>query len=168
MKSIDTPYLLKRILPTDWEDYKTIRLEALHTNPDKFGSSYQKEVAYSDETWRTLLENESSAIFGLYYQGVLVGLTGVALYNGDHSKAILFSSFVKEEHRGKGLSKLFYAERIAWARGKGCVAILVSHRAGNEVSKAANQRFGFQYTHSEQVLWPDGVRDEELMYTLTL
>ncbi|MFD2555535.1 GNAT family N-acetyltransferase [Sphingobacterium tabacisoli] len=168
MENTETSYSLKRMLPSDWEDYKAIRLEALYTDPDKFGSNYQKEAAYSDSDWYSLLENKNRAIFGLYCQGILVGLTGVALYNGDYSKALLFSSFMKEEHRGKGLSKLFYEERIAWAKQNGCTAILVSHRAGNEISKAANQRFGFRYTHSELVVWPDGTQDEELMYTLML
>ena len=38
-------YRLRRLLPSQWEDYKLIRLEALKTNPEMFGSNYAKEVA---------------------------------------------------------------------------------------------------------------------------
>lgn len=38
-------YRLQRLLPSQWEEYKSIRLEALKTNPEMFGSNYAKEVA---------------------------------------------------------------------------------------------------------------------------
>ncbi|MBL1408496.1 GNAT family N-acetyltransferase [Sphingobacterium faecale] len=168
MKNNIGQYDLIRLSADQWQAYKDIRLEALQAEPGKFGSNYAKESNYSDQEWSTLLENDNRAIFGLYHQSNLVGLTGVALFYGDHSKALLFSSYIKPEHRGKGVSTLFYEERMAWARQKNCRSILVSHRAGNEASKAANQRFGFVYTHSEKVTWPDGSTDDELMYSLDI
>lgn len=161
-------YTLQRLLPPQWEDYKSIRLEALHTNPEMFGSNYAKEVAYSQNDWLSFLENESRAMFALYHGKSLIGLSGVTLKKDDATIAVLFASFIKSAHRGKGLSKLFYKARIDWARQKKCGLIIVSHRVGNTLSKAANQRFGFKYTHAEEVNWPDGVRAEELMYSLEL
>ncbi|MDF2518420.1 MAG: hypothetical protein K0R59_3716 [Sphingobacterium sp.] len=161
-------YVLRRLAPVQREDYKKIRLEALHTDPGVFGSNYQREAAYSQQDWVALLENENCAMFGLYDQDDIVGLTGVVMDRNDASNAILIASFVREPHRGKGLSKLFYRTRIAWAREKGCARITVSHRAGNESSKAANQAFNFTYTHSREVEWPDGTVAAELMYVLVL
>ncbi len=161
-------YTLQRLLPSQWEEYKAIRLEALKTNPEMFGSSYESEVVYSQHDWISLLEKETRAIFALYHTNSLVGLCGVALKKDEPSKAILFSSFIKMPHRGKGLSKLFYQARINWARQKNCSAIVVSHRVGNELSKAANQRFGFKYTHTKEVTWPDGALANELNYSLEL
>lgn len=46
--------------------------------------------------------------------------------------------------------------------------IMVSHRAGNESSKAANQKFGFKYLHANNVSWPDGEFADELVYVLDL
>ncbi|GAA4172770.1 hypothetical protein GCM10022218_14870 [Sphingobacterium ginsenosidimutans] len=40
-------YVLQRLAPAQWEDYKKVRLEALHTDPGVFGSNYQREGAYS-------------------------------------------------------------------------------------------------------------------------
>jgi RimJ/RimL family protein N-acetyltransferase len=161
-------YTLRRMLPSQWEDYRKIRLEALSSNPEMFGSNYTKEAAYSREEWISLLENESRAIFALYYHDSLIGLTGVVLDRDDESTAILIASFIKTPHRGRGLSSLFYQVRIDWARQKKCKAIVVSHRAGNEPSKLANQRFGFKYDYTRKVLWPDGVSADELMYSLKL
>lgn len=161
-------YKLKRFYASEWESYKTIRLEALTTNPELFGSSYVNELTYSREKWISLLENESRAIFALYHLDKLIGLTGVVLNRNNSSEAILISSFIQKLYRGMGLSKLFFQARIDWARQKNCSVIVVSHRIGNEASKAANQRFGFSYTHSEETIWPDGTKADELMYELRL
>ncbi|MDM1296239.1 GNAT family N-acetyltransferase [Sphingobacterium sp. N143] len=161
-------YTLRRLETTAWADYKTIRLEALQTNPEFFGSNYKKESAYNDDDWISLLGNPACAIFGLYDQEVLIGMTGVILDRDDSSNAILIASFIKEPFRGNGLSKLFYEARITWARQKGCNRITVSHRDGNDASKAANQSFNFKYTHAQDVIWPDGVSAKEYMYVLFL
>jgi len=159
-------YTLRRLLPSQWEEYKSIRLEALKTNPEMFGSNYAKEVTYRENDWIALLENDSRAMFALYDAQLLIGLTGVTLKKDDATTAILFASFVKPPHRGKGLSKLFFQARIDWARQKKCRLITVSHRAGNTHSKAAIERFGFKYSHAEEVNWPDGGRADELVYLL--
>lgn len=85
-------YSLNRLSQKQWADYKSIRLEALLAEPDKFGSSYDMQ----------------------------------------------------------------------------CSCIIVSHRAGNDASKAANQRFGFSFTHLETTVWPDGKLDNEVFYKLDL
>lgn len=169
MKGIsELGYKLERLIPSQWRDYKRIRLEALQTHPEFFGSSYVKESTYAFEHWMTLLEDKNRALFALRHGEQLVGLTGVAVKKEDLEKALFYSTFIRAEHRGKGLSALFYQARIDWARQMGCRAIVVSHRTGNDASEAANRRFGFLYMDAEETLWPDGERAEELRYVLEL
>lgn len=165
---LGTPFSLKRFLPEDWDQYRSIRLLALQTNPDLFGSQYQQEAAKSADDWKALLHNDLRAIFGLFDEDTLIGLTGVAIKQDNLQKAIFFSSFIAPSHRGQGLSKLFYKTRLAWAITQGCTSIIVAHRVGNLSSQAAIQRSGFTYAGSEDVEWPDGVYAEELRYELLL
>eukprot|EP01132_Coremiostelium_polycephalum_P021816 gene21816-25891_t len=167
-KKSNSDYTLQRMLPAEWESYRSIRLEALNTDPEVFGSSYEKEAGYDKQDWITLLQKDSRAIFALYHLNLLIGLSGVAIKKEEESTAILFSSFIKVPYRGIGLSKLFYQARIDWARQKRCTSIVVSHRIGNELSKAANQHFGFKYSHSQEVMWPDGKLADERVYLLKL
>src|SRR5690242_15559041 len=95
-------YELRRLEIGEWQEYKKIRLEALFSTPEVFGSNYQKEAGYSDAAWMALLDNPKCAMFGLYNQGTLVGLTGVVLDRADESNAILIASFIQESHRGQG------------------------------------------------------------------
>jgi RimJ/RimL family protein N-acetyltransferase len=161
-------YTLKHLLPSDWEEYKFIRLLALKTSPEMFGSNYAKESAYTKDDWTSLLENELRGMFALYHDKSLVGLSGVAIRKDDPNTAIFIASFIEPVHRGKGLSKIFYEARIEWVRQKQCKLITVSHRSGNKTSEAAIKRFGFKHTNTEEVSWPDGMRADELMYVLEL
>lgn len=161
-------YTLKKLLPCHWEEYQSIRLLALKTNPEMFGSNYAQESAYTKNDWTALLENGLRGIFGLYHAKSLIGLSGVAIRKENPATAIFFASFIEPAHRGKGLTKLFYEARMEWVRQKQCNLITVSHRLGNKTSEAAIKRFGFKYTNTEEVNWPDGIRAPELRYILEL
>ena len=161
-------YSLSRFSSDQWKAYKAIRLEALQTNPEMFGSNFAKESQYSEQEWRAPLQSDQRAMFALYDGEEIIGVTGIVLKKEDDSKAVLIASFIKPEYRGQGLSKLFYQARIDWAREKGCESVIVAHRDGNEKSKAANQSFGFEYTHTEETIWPDGVSAGQLNYRLKL
>jgi len=78
-------YELRHFGIEEWQSYKKIRLEALFSAPEVFGSNYQKEAAYRAEEWMALLGNPKCAMFGLYNDGTLIGLTGVVLDRADES-----------------------------------------------------------------------------------
>ena len=133
-----------------------------------FGSNFIKEEAYSRDNWIAFLENKARAMFALYQGKSLVGLSCATLKKDNPGTALFFASFINPGHRGNGLSKLFYEARIDWAKSKNCLSIVVSHRDGNELSKAAILRYGFAFTHAEEVAWPDGKNADELAYSLQL
>jgi RimJ/RimL family protein N-acetyltransferase len=81
---------------------------------------------------------------------------------------VLSASFIRGEYRGRGLSALYYQTRIDWAREQGYTDVYVAHRIGNDASRAANQKFGFKYTHTETTTWPDGTVSDKLWYRLIL
>lgn len=159
---------LKRLAPAQWQEYRAIRLEALQSDPGMYGSSYAKEMAYTDAHWPAFLADESRALFGLYDDTTLVGLTGITLKKENVTNAVLVSSYIREAYRGRGLSQLFFRARFHWAREKHCRLLLVSHRAGNAASAAAIQAAGFRYSHAEAATWPDGGSEDALYYSLEL
>lgn len=107
-------------------------------------------------------------MFGLFHDNDLVGMTGIVCHKDDPEKAALIASYIRPEHRGKGLSSLLYEARLDWAKANRIKAVTVSHRISNMPSMAANQRFGFRYTHAKSKLWPDGVEADEVFYVLDL
>lgn len=161
-------YSLRRLLPIEWAVYKKIRIDAVQRDPHVFGAHFDAEFDYTDDQWQSFLEDPFHVYFGLFYEDDIVGVTGISIDPKDDRHAILTSSFINLHHRGKGLAMLFYEARLDWARSKKLRAVTVSHRISNTVSKAANQRFGFKFTHAESRIWPDGVEADEHHYILEL
>jgi GNAT superfamily N-acetyltransferase len=161
-------YRLERFVPSQWKEFKDFRLEALRQEPGVFGSNYAREVAFSDQQWKDRLENPRSAYWGLYDGPDLVGMTGIFAPGEDPEEAELIASYIRSPYRRKGLSALFYEARIHWAREQGFKRLIISHRASNLSSKAANQKFGFRYTYTEDRTWADGSREDNIFYQLEL
>lgn len=105
--------------------------------------------------------------FGLFDGEQFIGITAVFTDRGDASGATahLAMSFIKPEYRGKGFSRMLYGARLEWvAAHPKFNKIVVSHRASNEASRRANQRYGFMPTGSEPHLWPDGETEDQVFY----
>lgn len=161
-----TGYRLKQFEPPDWATLKQIRLEALQKDPSVFGSSYASECQLPDTSWQERLQSASRAYFGIFLpDGTCIGLSAVA---GKDGIAILIASYIRVEHRGKGLAARLFSARINWARINRYPKVTVSHRADNAPSQAAILRAGFAFTHIETHLWPDGLPADEYFYELTL
>ena len=142
----------------EWQDLKAKRLQALKEMSHLFLSTYGAAAAQRDEFWQDMIGAEKSEVFGLFDNGKLIGITGVLENWRDPSgKSVnMGMSYIDPEYRGQGLSQLLYQIRIDWAQAKGFEKITVSHREGNEASKAANQKFGFVFYEKEEIDFPDG------------
>lgn len=167
MASPEATYSIRQFNADDAEQYKAMRLEALQLEKGKFGNSYEFEAAFPDAHWRERVNNPLGACFGLYYGSELIGITGIIVMDKP-LEAYMTQSYIRAPFRGKGLSKMLYEARFGWASVHGIKTLRIGHRRSNLVSKAANQRYGFQYTHAEARNWPDGASEDMLYYKLEL
>ena len=46
-----------------WQTYRDVRLRALGTNPEAFGSSFEREVAFPDERWVERASNPGTLLW---------------------------------------------------------------------------------------------------------
>ncbi len=164
---------LRPLEQDDWVALKALRLHALRSEPHVFSRRYDDEVHTCDADWRQLASNDSHAqrIFGLFDGETMIGLTAIFSDQEDPTAktAVLAMSYLRPSYRGRGLSHLFYQERLRWARGEGgFTRIRVSHRLSNAASRAANQSHGFREIATVARLWPDGTSEAEVFYELRL
>ncbi|ASZ12489.1 GNAT family N-acetyltransferase [Chitinophaga pendula] len=145
--------------------YKSIRLEAIHTEPAMFRCSTPAEAELTDAEWQERVKYPRT-VFGLFLNDELIGMTSILLLNEE--EGYLGQSYIKKEHRGVGLAALLYKVRMEWASKLHLKRLSVSHRESNLISKAANQRSGFKYSHRETADWLDGTREDVLYYVLEL
>ena len=130
-----------------------------------FRCSTPDEADLTDEEWQERIKLPR-AVFGLFRDTELIGMTSILLLND--SEAYLGQSYIRKEYRKLGLSSLLYEARMNWAHQHHLKQLTISHRESNAISKAANQKVGFSYTHSETVNWLDGTTEDALYYSLKL
>lgn len=143
----------------DWKQFIDVRLEALSATPHMFGGSVASESALSEADIRRMLDHDKQRIFGLHDGQKLIGLSAVFTDRTDDSgrTALLAMWYLNAGYRGRGLFQDLVTESIDWAeREKRFDKIIVSHRTGNDASRAANQRAGFTYTGKKLHVWGDG------------
>ena len=162
-------YEIVRLHEDDWETFAALRLEALRADPQAFGASFETEKQRAEAHWRRVLADDEFAVFAALHGPEAVGV-GVIRLDKDHPErthAKVLATWLKPEHRGKGVAAQLYAERLAWARAHPTVAVVsASHRASNDASRRAYARHAFTFSHAEPRTWPDGGSEDELFYSL--
>jgi ribosomal protein S18 acetylase RimI-like enzyme len=88
------------ITPELWETYKRIRLRGLQEDPQAFGRSYEEELAFPDEKWKSRAKNPFGTLAILDQEPI--GTMSAYISDEDDKKvANIVGVFVATEVRGK-------------------------------------------------------------------
>jgi len=162
---------IRQIDESDWREYREVRLKALKSDPKVFGSNYEKAKNDSKEDWKESVRAKHMAVFLIFDDEELIGMTGVVVPQDRVAKstALLWGSWLEPNYRRKGISDLMYKTRIDWAKQQPEIRrIEVSHRESNLASKYANQKHGFKLVREEDKVWHDGITEKDVIYALNL
>jgi len=99
---------IRPLAPSDAPACRDLRLTALATSPEAFGSSYEEEAPLSVDAFRARIpEAPPNAIFGAFSDGDLVGMAGFAVHERlkARHKGVMWGVFVRPEWRGRGLGR---------------------------------------------------------------
>jgi GNAT superfamily N-acetyltransferase len=95
-------------MPDDAQAFQALRLEALASSPEAFGSSHEEEASLSLDTIRSRISvSGPNAIFGAFAGERLVGMAGFAVYErvkASH-KGVMWGVYVQPNWRGHGLGR---------------------------------------------------------------
>lgn len=164
-------FSIRQLNESDWHEFSRIRLKALKTDPEVFGSNYEAESKWTEADWKNRLQSKDSAVFMIYDDETPIGMTGVSFWREDvtNRTAIFWGSWLEPEFRRKGLSDLMYRARFDWVITRPTIErIIISHRASNVASKCANQKHGFVFTRTHEKVWADGETENEVCYELRI
>lgn len=163
--------MITRILnESDAQMYQELRLMALKTNPEAFGSTYDRESNFSLETViERISPNENKFVLGAFKEdGILTGIvsfvreTGIKTYH----KGNIYGMYVTEENRGKGIGQLLLLDLIRLARNcEGLEQLNLTVVSNNESARRLYQALGFEiYGVERRALKYNGqYYDEDLM-----
>lgn len=142
--------VVREAKPDEWETLREIRLAALREAPDAFGSSYARESAFTEETWRERLTSGSLTLFARL-GGVPepIGLAGVYAPDG---AADLVSMWVRPGGRGRGVGDALVGSACEWAKRQGHDSIFLWVTESNAAARRLYERCGFTPTGERQPL----------------
>lgn len=101
--------------------YKDIRLAALQADPEAFASTYEREAAFDDATWRGRITGTPERPFATFVEEVEgrgVATAGIGITEWD-SAPMLVAMWVRPEARGTGAGRRLVEAALAWARDRG-------------------------------------------------
>lgn len=160
---------IKRLEPAQVEDYKRIRLSALETSPDAFGSTYAIEASrplahHADRIATTM-------ILGAYEGDKIVGMIGFRQESGlkDWHKGFVWGFFVEPSHRRRGVGSGLIGALLENVRDS-VEQVTLSVVADGIGVIVLYERFGFRrYGLEPRALkTADGYLDEVLMVCIFL
>lgn len=135
---------VRRLTPKDWENYKTIRLEALIHEPLAFGQTYEKSVTKTDDEWKESLSR--GFIVGAFIEDSLVGTVGYYFNQGKkvHHICTIFGVYVSATSRGQGVASLLLEYVLQLILDSSAVVINLSVNTDQKHAIALYEKFGFK------------------------
>lgn len=155
----------------DWEDYRAIRIRAVEMHTGYFLADPEETRNQPESFWKDNLNGDGKCVFGLFDGNKIIGLCGVFTWREDPSgkTGVMAMDFIDPEYRGQGYVDLLYRARIDFAmKHEPWEKLSICHREGNEPSKRAMIKHGFQFQDTCEIDWPDGTRDIEYQYEMDL
>ena len=114
MTSIETRLLAE----SDWQQWKTLRLESLQDSPEAFGGAFSEESLKDDSFFMGNITNNK--IFGAFDGTRLVGSVGFSMQKMERLKhrGKIFGVFITPSARGQGISRTLMQLAIDFAKDK--------------------------------------------------
>ena len=139
---------VRQLEPGESDLYKTIRLAALSDAPYAFGSTYDREITFSQEKWDERAGDgsegkESICIIALDGDRVVGIAGGITHPEEDHVKQLV-SMWVAADHRGTDIAARLVAQVEVWAFDRGAERIVLGVTAGNDRAARFYVRMGFE------------------------
>lgn len=160
---------VRTLVPDDVELYRDIRLRALAGDPGAFGSTYEREVAFTADEWRSRLngiDGRPAAFFIDELEGRTVGTAGIAYTEWDPAPMIV-GMWVDPAARGQGSGRRLLDATIEWASAREVPEVMLWVVKDNDAAIALYERYGFVASGKVDTV-PSNPCAEELEMRLTL
>ena len=138
---------VRRVNETDWSALRDIRLRSLADSPDAFGSTLEREAAFSDADWqewaRDAAAGSAETCFLAWLEEGPVGAVGAYAKEG---QVHLIAMWVAADARRHGLGRVLVEAIISWSAESGTPTIRLDVMVGNVEARRLYEGFGFAPT----------------------
>jgi ribosomal protein S18 acetylase RimI-like enzyme len=145
----------------EWPAYKSLRLSALKTEPQAFGSSLKDVERSTDEEWRRRLQDVvdgKSHLVLARLSGRLVGMVGAFQREEDKNSmtANIFGMYVEPESRSLRVGRLLLVRLLENLAESGMVRTILDVNTDQLAAKQLYVTMGFAVTGSHTETMGDG------------
>lgn len=119
-----TGVTVRQTIEDDWATWRDLRLRALQDTPTAFGSTYEREVAYTELDWRNYARSPAEArddsagpSLLAYVDGVAVGMGGG--YCDRPGWLHVVAMWTDPAWRGRGVGRAVLGHVVGWAEERG-------------------------------------------------
>ncbi|HEX7303915.1 GNAT family N-acetyltransferase [Lentzea sp.] len=128
---------IHQVEPDEWRLWRDIRLEALSSDPEEFGSTLAVEREYGEAEWRDRAA-EGLKVVALDREPVAL-VAATAKPEGLY----LYSMWVRDSHRGRGIGEALVRAVLEWAAGEGWKIVTLRVWVDNLPARRLYKRLGF-------------------------
>lgn len=147
----------------EWKVLKELRLDALRKEPQAFGSSYERELAYPDEKWQERLrgiEKGESYVFVAKRDGRPVGMVMGGRTEEDRSRrsAHVWGLYVDGSARRRGIARALMEKVIeGFVKNPDVMVVKVEVNPQQEAALKLYLSLGFKETGTSKWKMGDGL-----------
>ncbi len=134
---------IQRVLAVDWDRFRTIRLQALQSDPDAFGSTLVEELNQSPSFWKSRLQSDATTLIASFDQQD-VGIVTLAPHWEDAESVGIFSVWVTPTARGQGVGDTMMEKCISIAKEQGFLRARLEVGDYNSAAISFYARWGFE------------------------
>lgn len=153
-------FQIVKLRPDQWKLYRQIRLEALQTDPQAFGSRYEDMIQQPDSFWQgRLLDAQEGQKNWLLFARGSAGLAGMigAVTTEDPTVVKIIAVYVRPDFRGRGIgSLLMHAILVVVGKQKAFQKAVLGVNSVQTAAVGLYHRFGFEVVGEEVETSPDG------------
>jgi GNAT superfamily N-acetyltransferase len=155
---------VRRLRPDEFELLRTIRLRGLRDAPTAFGSTYEREHAFTTDVWQRRLHPDANPHYVFETDdGTVVGIAAMAPDDdGDPLVADVVGMWVDPVARGTGVADALILQVIGLADDEHVAMLKLHYTEGNIAAERLYLRHGFEPTGTIFVRERDGMREIEM------
>ena len=151
--------IVREVTGSDWELMKDVRLAALAEAPQAFGSTYAREVAFTEAQWRGRI-SERSVTYLAYDETDEATPGGIAGVHVEEATAEVVSMWVRPGFRGRGVGETLIEATASWAKSHSFATLSLWVTESNAPARRLYARCGFTPTGESQPLPSDPSQTE--------
>ncbi len=144
---------IRRIAKGEWELFKQVRLAALKEAPYAFGSTYDRALERTTQSWMDQADGsaqgEMRATFLAFSEDGPVGITALYRNEKDVNEGEVLQVWVAPKTRGTGLAQRLMATTLTWAEEQGVETALATISKSNLGAVAFYEKCGFVLVHEQ-------------------